>query len=375
METGVTPRRHGPLMIVALVATLAVAACSGTATTPPATQGATPTPAATTAGASAPATSPTPIAFAAPEKTSIKIGLSTSGEASEFAPYYANQLGLYQKYGFTNVDITSLQGDGKVVQAVVAGALDFGVNGVGPTISSQNTDTPLKALALVGVTLTDMMVCGKDIKTAADMKGKKVAISTFGGTSHGSVLILLNQLGLTDKDVTITQVGSQDVRLAAVVAGSVACAPIDLAQKADIQAKGLSILADNKSSGKQWGRAGAETSAAFIAANPNTVTNFLAAVLEAQNDIFLHPDDAAVKFQAYSQQTAAQSTAVITDFITWGDRSMAWTDEAFTYPKTVLEAIDPTVASVDVTKCYDKSFLQKLSTMGFYQQIGDPSLP
>ena len=66
---------------------------------------------------------------------------------------------------------------------------------------------------------------------------------------------------------------------------------------------------------------------------------------------------------------------MITDFITWGDRSMAWTDEAFTYPKTVLAAIDPTVANVDVTKCYDKSFLQKLSTMGFYQQIGDPSLP
>jgi ABC-type nitrate/sulfonate/bicarbonate transport system substrate-binding protein len=237
------------------------------------------------------------------------------------------------------------------------------------------TDTPLKVVSLNGVTLTDMLVCQPSIKSGDDVKGKTVAVSTFGGTSHGSVLILLSQLGLTDKDVTITQVGNQDARLAAVKAGSVACAPIDLAQKDAVTQAGLSVLADNKSSGKQWGRSGLAARADFISQNPNTVHGPVAASLAAQNYIFTNTDDAAAKFAEYSQQSADNAKKVIQDFTTWGDRSMDWTDEAFNFPRQTLAATNPQMANVDVTKAYDKSFLKKLADMGFYQAIGDPALP
>jgi ABC-type nitrate/sulfonate/bicarbonate transport system substrate-binding protein len=367
MESSASPRRRGLLLSLVASAGLVFAACSGS------------TPASSAPAASTPASAPASGGTAnlpAPEKKTLKIGLSTGGEASQYAEYLAQQLGYYKQYGgFDSVEVSGLQGDAKVVQALVAGGLDLGVLGVSSAISSQTTDTPIKVVSLNGVTLTDMLVCGPDVKTADDVKGKTVAVSTFGGTSHGSVIILLSQLNLTANDVTITQVGNQDARLAAVKAGSVACAPIDLAQKTEVQSAGLSIITDNKSSGKQWGRSGLAATADFIKNNPNTVLDAVASVLAAQNYMFTNTADAATKFAEYSQQTPDQATTVLNDFVTWGDRSMSWTDDAFNYPKQVLAAVNPQMANVDVTTAYDKSFLQKLNDMGFYDAIGDPEKP
>jgi NitT/TauT family transport system substrate-binding protein len=351
---------------LAVGATLAFAACSGSAPSPAASSGT-----GASAGASGGA-----VTLPAPEKKTLKVALSTGGEASQYAEYLASQLDFYKKYGgFDNVEVSGLQGDAKVVQALVAGGIDLGVLGVSGAINSQLTDTPLKVVAMNGVTLTDMMVCQPSIKSAADLKGKQVAVSSFGSTAHGSILILLSQLGLTDKDVTITQVGNQDARLAAVKAGSVACAPIDLAQKDAVTQAGLSVLADNKSSGKQWGRSGLAARADFISQNPNTVLGAVAASLAAQNYIFTNTDDAAAKFAEYSQQSADNAKKVIQDFTTWGDRSMDWTDDAFNYPKEVLAAVNPQMKDIDVTTAYDKTFLHKLNDLGFYDAIGDPEKP
>jgi NitT/TauT family transport system substrate-binding protein len=367
MKTTPGPRRRGLLVSLTAVVGLVFSACTGS----------TPSPAASAAGGSAaPAGSGGAVTLPAPEKKTLKVGLSTGGEASQYAEYLASQLDFYKKYGgFDSVEVSGLQGDAKVVQALVAGGLDMGVLGVSGAINSQGTDTPIKVVSMNGVTLTDMLVCQPSIKTAADVKGKQIAISSFGSTAHGSTIILLSQLGLTDKDVTLTQVGNQDARLAAVKAGSVGCAPIDLAQKDAVTGAGLSVIADNKSSGKQWGRSGFAATADFIKNNPNTVLGAVAAALAAQNYIFTNTDDAAAKFAEYSQQTPENAKKVMQDFVTWGDRSMSWGDDAFNYPKQVLAAVNPQMANIDVTTAYDKSFLQKLASMGFYQAINDPELP
>jgi ABC-type nitrate/sulfonate/bicarbonate transport system substrate-binding protein len=380
MEISAFARSRGQLLVLVSAVAIVVSACSGSgASTAPSAAATAATSAAATAdasvGASAAASSGA-VTLPAPEKKTLKIGLSTGGEASQYAEYLADQLDYYKTIGgFDDVEVSSLQGDAKVVQAIVAGGLDLGVLGVSGAINSAATDTPIQIVSINGVTLTDMLVCGPDIKTADDVKGKQIAISSFGSTAHGSTLLLLQTLGLTDKDVTLTQVGNQDARLAAVKAGSVACAPIDLAQKEAITSAGLNAVTDNKSSGKQWGRSGLGATSEFIKNNPNTVLAVVASVLAAQNYAFTNPDDTAAKFAEYSQQTPENAKNVIDDFITWGNRSMGWSDEAFNNPKQVLAAVNPQMADVDVTKVYDRSFLKKLVDMGFYTQIGDPELP
>ncbi len=377
MDGKMIQTKRARLVSAILVGGLFAAACSSSGSSPAASSGTSAAPASggTSAAPASAGASSGSAALPAPEKKSIKLGLSTSGETSQFAEQLASQIGTYKKYGFDTVEVSGFQGDGKVVQALVAGALDIGVIGVSSAISSVPTDTPLKVIALNGVTLTDGLYCGSKFKTAADIKGQQIAVSTFGGTSHGSVLIMLDQLGLTSKDVTITQVGAQDARIAAVKAGSVACAPIDLSQDAAMTAAGLNKLTDNKSSGKQWGRSGLAATADFIKKNPNTVLDVVAAVLDAQNSIWTDPTTASAKFADYAQQKPADATKLIASFTEIGDRSMGWTDDAFNFPKTTLATTNPAMANVNVADAYDKSFLQKLFDMGFYTQINNPVKP
>jgi NitT/TauT family transport system substrate-binding protein len=369
MESNALTRTRGRFAVLIAATAIAISACSSPAATavPSASNG---TPASAGAGASGPVVLPTP------EKLDIKIGLSTGGESSQFAEYLAEQLGYYKSIGgFNSVEVSSLQGDAKAVQAIVAGGLDLGVVGVSGAINSQATDSPLQIVSINGLILTDGLTCGPDIKTAADVKGKQIAISSFGSTAHGSTLLLLEGIGLTEKDVTLTIVGNQDARLAAVRAGSVACAPIDLAQKAAVTAAGLNVVTDNKSSGKHWGRSGLAATDEFVKANPNTVLAVTASVLAAQNYMFTNTDDAAAKFAEYSQQPLDNAKSVIADYVSVANRGMWWEDDAFTNPQKVLAAINPAMANLDITKSYDKSFLQKLADIGFYAQINNPALP
>src|SRR5690242_835091 len=108
--------------LVMAVGLLAVA-CGGGTTTP----STAPTAASTASAAQG--------ALPAPELTSIRIGISAPTEPVQYAEKLADQLGYYKEEGFTSVTITGFEGDGKALQALVAGQLDFFGGGSSTAIS------------------------------------------------------------------------------------------------------------------------------------------------------------------------------------------------------------------------------------------------
>ncbi len=362
-----TSRFTRALLTSVIAGGLLAAACGGGTTTPSPT-------ASVAASSAAPATATAAAgALPKPEVTTLRIGISTPNEPVQFAEKLADSLGIYQKYGFTNVTVTGFEGDGKTLQALIAGQLDFMVGGASTAITSQTTDTPVKVIALNSTKLTDGLWCGKDIKTKADVKGKSVAISTFGGTSHGSALLLLQGIGYTDKDATITSVGGQSARIAALKGGSVACAVVDMAEKDAMAAQGFNVLYDETKSDLQWGRSGLIAKADFLAKNPNTALVVVAATLEAQQKMFTDVPTAAKEFAKFAQIKEDKATSLVKEFATYGSRSMTFTEDALKLPQQVLATQNPAMASVDLKKAYDLSFLKKLQDNGFYKKVGAPT--
>lgn len=358
-----------PLRLTALVAvaSLALAACGSSTTPEPST--ATTAPTATTAATSGPTAEPG--ALPAPELTSIKIGLSVT-EMSEFAPTFAQKLGLFAKYGITNVDISTFEGDAKVMGALQAGQIDIGFNGTSSVISSQLTDAPAVAVGVEAVILTDDLVCQAGIDSADKVKGKTIAISSFGGTSNGSALLSLKALGLSATDGVMTIVGGQSSRLAALAAGSVDCAVVDSNLESQMIDQGFSIAAKLKDSGISWGRAGMDVLKEWAAKNPNTLLVALAATVEGQNAIWTSTDAATIAYAEFTSLSQDDARAQVLDFQDIGNRSMTWTDEAFNNPRKVLAAINPDVVDVDVTSAFDRGPINSLITGGFFDKIGNP---
>jgi ABC-type nitrate/sulfonate/bicarbonate transport system substrate-binding protein len=376
----VTLTRSLRLPALFVVASLALVACTGGAT--PAASGAasaSPQASAASPGASAEA-SPSPAAgtLPEPEDKDITVGLSVT-ETSQYAGKLAEQLEIYQKHGFSSVEVTVFEGDARVAQALQAGQVDIGFSGTSSAISSQLTDVPYVVTGVLAIVLTDDLVCQAGIDSAETVKARPsdgepatIAISTFGGTSNAAALLALKALGLAANDAVITQVGGQDARIAALQGGSIDCAIVDSVLRDDMTSQGFAIATQLFEANIEFGRSGMSFTREYLDANPNTVLTAIASVLEAQNEIWANPDEVTPLYAEFSQREEAEAADLIENFTRIGNRDMYATEQAFVNPQKAIAVVNPDIIDVDITSAFDMSYLDTLAENGFYDLIGSP---
>jgi ABC-type nitrate/sulfonate/bicarbonate transport system substrate-binding protein len=117
--------------------------------------------------------------------------------------------GIYAKNGL-DVQMSVMEGSAKLHQAMLAGALDIGL-GAGTDLAFLVKGSPETAVGaiMIGAGIYGL-VLGPDsqIHTVADLKGKKIGISTVGSMTQWLVLRLMQQQGWQRDDVSMVTVGS-----------------------------------------------------------------------------------------------------------------------------------------------------------------------
>ena len=82
---------------------------------------------------------------------------------------------------------------------------------------------PIKAIFYGADRPMYYLVGQKELRSVADLKGKKVGVSQFGGTSDLSARLALKKFGVEpDRDALLIQIGAEGTRVAALKVGSVA---------------------------------------------------------------------------------------------------------------------------------------------------------
>ena len=82
---------------------------------------------------------------------------------------------------------------------------------------------PIKAIFYGADRPMYYLVAQKEIRSVTELKGKRVGVSQFGGTSDLSARLALKHFGVEpERDALIIQIGSEGTRMAALRAGSVA---------------------------------------------------------------------------------------------------------------------------------------------------------
>jgi NitT/TauT family transport system substrate-binding protein len=79
---------------------------------------------------------------------------------------------------------------------------------------------PLKAIFYGADRPMYYLVGKKDVRTVAELKGKRIGVSTFGGTSDLSARLLLKQHGIDEKNTVLLQFGNEGTRVGALKAGA-----------------------------------------------------------------------------------------------------------------------------------------------------------
>ena len=139
------------------------------------------------------------------------------------APLWAAREGrFFEKYGIKNLEVIQFSGGQPVTRALLGGDIQISTTGGAAVVNARlkGADTVIIART-VGVFPYTLYV-SKEIRDAGDLRQKKLAVSTVGGSGYVAAQYALRKLGLDpDKDVTMLQVGDFGTRLSALASGTV----------------------------------------------------------------------------------------------------------------------------------------------------------
>ena len=183
----------------------------------------------------------TPVLAHAQDK--IRVGLS-SISATSGSIWVAEEKGLFKKHGVDAEVIIIGGGASQVVSSLIAGEIQFSVGGGDAVIRSalRGADTVLTASPLK--TGLQRLMTRADIKTPADLKGKKIAITRFGSASHWVLQLFLRKWGMRTEDIQILQLGSSPAMYATLDKGGVDGAVFTMPTFFVAEERGYRVLAD-----------------------------------------------------------------------------------------------------------------------------------
>jgi ABC-type nitrate/sulfonate/bicarbonate transport system substrate-binding protein len=182
-----------------------------------------------------------PISSDAQDK--LRVGLS-SVSATSGSIWVAEEKGLFKKHGIDAEVIIIGGGASRVVSSLIAGEIQYSVGGGDSVIRSalRGADTVLVASPLK--TGLQRLMVRPDIKTPAELKGKKVGITRFGSASHWVLQLFLRKWGMRSEDIQMVQLGSSPAMFASLEKGAIDGAVFTIPTFFVAEDRGYRILAD-----------------------------------------------------------------------------------------------------------------------------------
>jgi ABC-type nitrate/sulfonate/bicarbonate transport system substrate-binding protein len=311
------------------------------------------------------------IQFPKPEKTKVTIGAGAV-DPGVVPLYLIDSEKLGEQFGL-DIELVKFSGTSQVTQAMLAGQIDVANGSGGIAMGTQATGRPAKIAFVTNDVLTDMIITRPDVKTPADLKGKAIAISSFGSQSHASAKLAIQAMGMTDKDVTITQVGNDAARLAALKSGSVAGAVLSPQVEKELTADGYNVLQrleDVKTGG--YALTSLTVPEKFAEENPNTVLA-LVALYQMGRQLELNDQEAAAKaWAAEAEVSMEQARTDITVELAIPRRPTdgRCAPETIAFVREIAAASDDKIKSVNAQDACTNEYIDKLKELGFQKALG-----
>ena len=231
-----------------------------------------------------------PMAVAAQSVPSLNMGYSGAGIGSDLLKVVERN-NLWRKHGL-DVKVVYLSSGTLMAQTLSSG--DIGIAGF-DTPAMINLALAGHSLKIVAVPINriePMFVVRANIKTPAELKGKKITISRFGSGSDIITRVALRYWKLDpDKDVSFFQSGNTPTRVAALIAGYMDGGLVSSTGVAKIVATGCCrVLADLSELPLDFANYGVVVSGTLLKTQRDQVKRFLQALVEGIHVFKTKPD-------------------------------------------------------------------------------------
>jgi NitT/TauT family transport system substrate-binding protein len=218
----------------------------------------------------------------------IRVGygaLSTS-----YAPIWlAGEARLFQKNG---IDAEVLYLESALVRtALIAG--DIAMGGMsGTTMAAprlQGADPIIIASFLNS--LQYRLVVRPEIKTPAQLKGKRVGVAGFGLGAHRGAQIMITKLGLNpDTDVVMLQIGGDPTRLSSLLSGTIDASVFNPPLYKRAVEAGMRVLANIEEMGFPVQASALVSTEQFVKKNPDLTRRAMKSIIESIYLVKINPE-------------------------------------------------------------------------------------
>ena len=272
---------------------------------------------------------------------------------------------LFEKNG---LDVEVLYLESALVQrALIAGNVAFG-----EMTGSLMSAPKLQGADLVMVAgflnhLQYRLVARPEIKSVAELKGKRVGVSRFGAGADRATRLLLSKLGLhPEKDVVLVQVGGAPTRLSALSANAIDAAIVDPPDHKKAQEAGMRVLANMEEMNIPFQHTGLVTSRAQLAKAPDIARRVIKSFVEG---IHLASVNAEVPKKAFRKYMRLQQERELDDAYQilrgFMQRKPYPTLDGFKAVFTELAEQIPAAKNADPKDFVDTRILEELDRSGY----------
>jgi NitT/TauT family transport system substrate-binding protein len=304
----------------------------------------------------------------ADDLTPFKIGISAP-VVTIFPVWMAQAAGLDAKEGL-KVESISMEGGSRGVQVLLSGEIQAMHVGLAPVVQANKQGADIRLVTSTANTIPITIFTAPAIKSAADLKGKTIGISTFGSETDVAVSIALQRLGLSRQDVTISQIGGSSQRFGALLAGRIDAAPLLEPSITAAKEKGFNAMLDLAASNTPWIFDGVVVTTGYLKEHRDTLTHFVKAYIAGA---YLGLSDEQKAKEVIAQKYKTTDPKVID--ATYGDfKRLMPLDAAPSRAGAQnviaqLQAIGLEVGSKDVNDDVDVSIIDGLKKDGYFDQM------
>ena len=307
-----------------------------------------------------------------PAQTRTNLAGSVTSESMTVL-WVARDRSLFKKHGL-DMQYILMPRNPLAVAALLAGEIDAAIVGPGHAINAASSGADIIGIANLAQKLDYRLVARPEVRNKEDLRGKRIAISGPGSTSH-----LVTMLGLQGLNVDSTQAkislltipGTEMNRRLAMETSGVDATALRGAVGDLYGNKGYNVLYNFKATGVTLPQSMLVTTRRIAAAKPQVIEAYLKTMIEAlavtldpankelvtrllASNLRLSPADAEESYQA-----------VINSY-----EKVPYTNlEGMKRLQKLLMQINPKMGDVRVENVIENSFMNKLESSGYIQSV------
>jgi NitT/TauT family transport system substrate-binding protein len=233
------------------------------------------------AGSTAASAGAKPAASPAASGVLTPLTVAYSGISGGDLPMWiADDTGIFKKNGLdAKVTISSNSSSG-MIAALIGNQLEVVWTDATNAVAANANGADLVVIAMIHPAYGYLLMAPPDIKSPADLKGKKIAVSNTTGTDAVATKLALPKMGLSQSDVTFVAVGSNANRASALQSGAAQGTMLDPPGTLQLQAQGFHSIADTTTMNLPSTNASLNVTRSYLTSHRATVQAFIDSIVE-----------------------------------------------------------------------------------------------